>query len=280
MTVLKKAFEFFLFTSIYIALCCVVMIYQTFLLFQIPAILSFVLFSFSGTLCSYNFHWYLTPSLYGQSRKATWSYRNKTLHAVLFILGVLGALYFGFQLLHYWEWLLATAFITFLYSAPKIPLKPFRWLKNIAIGKTIFLAYSWTHITAFLPIELSGVAWKTSHYLFVLNRFFLIYPICILFDLRDKEEDRKEGIRSMVTEFSHRGVSILFWGSLAVFFLTSLALYPAGFSIPVVIALTIPGIILSFLYTYSQHQLSDYYYYFVLDGLMMLSGLLLLFMHF
>jgi 4-hydroxybenzoate polyprenyltransferase len=256
------------------------MIYQTFLLFQIPAILSFVLFAFSGTLCSYNFHWYLTPSLYGQSRKAAWSYTNKTLHAVLFTFGVLGAVYFGYQLLHYWEWLLATAFITFLYSAPKIPLKPFRWLKNIAIGKTIFLAYSWTHITAFLPIELSGVAWDTPHYLFVINRFFLIYPICILFDLRDKEEDKKEGIRSMITELSYKGVSIVFWGSLVVFYLTTVALFWTGFSIPVVIALFIPGMVLSFLYTYSQRNLSDYYYYFALDGLMMLSGLLLLFIHF
>lgn len=256
------------------------MIYQTFLLFQIPAILSFVLFAFSGTLCSYNFHWYLTPSLYGQSKKVAWSYSNKTLHAVLFALGVLGAVYFGLQLLRYWEWLLATAFITFLYSAPKIPLKPFRWLKNIAIGKTIFLAYSWTHITAFLPIELSGAAWHTPHYLFVINRFFLIYPICILFDLRDREEDKKEGIRSMVTEFSSQGVSILFWGSLTVFFLTSMGLYLTGISIAVFLALLIPGIILSLLYTFSQRNLSDYYYYFVLDGLMMLSGLLLLFIRF
>jgi 4-hydroxybenzoate polyprenyltransferase len=276
----RKAFDFFLFTSIYIAVCCMVMIYQSFLVFELPPLLSYILFSFFGTLCSYNFHWYLTPSLYGHSKKAAWSYKNKTLHGVLFLLSMLGAIYFGFQLLGYWEWLLATAFITFLYSAPKIPLKPFKWLRYIAIGKTIFLAFSWTHITAFLPIELSGVAWDTPHYLFVVNRFFLIYPICILFDLRDKEDDKKEGIRSMVTDFDQTGVGIVFWGSVLVFFITAAALYGTGLSLPVVLALAAPGAILSFLYQYSQQNLSDYYYYFTLDGLMMLSGVLLLFMQF
>jgi 4-hydroxybenzoate polyprenyltransferase len=278
--VLKKAFDFFLFSSLYIALSCVVMIYQSYLIFDLPVNLSFLLFAFSGTIVSYNFHWYLTPSLHGQTGKAAWSSRNKNLHAVLFVLGTLGALYYGYQLLGYWEWLIATAFITFLYSAPKIPFKSFRWLRQIAIGKTIFLAYSWTHVTAFLPIELSGVAWDIPHYLFVISRFFLIYPICILFDLRDRESDKKEGIRSMITEFSHEGISILFWGSLLVFLITTIAMFYTGVSLPVVLALLIPGVILSALYSYSKKNASDYYYLFVLDGLMMLSGLLLLFIHF
>lgn len=256
------------------------MIYQSYLIFDIPADHSFILFAFSGTLCSYNFHWYLTPSLYGQSGKAAWSVKYKTLHAVLFALGAIGALYYGYHLLHHWEWLLATAFITFLYSAPKIPYKSFRWLKEIAIGKTIFLAYSWTHVTAFLPIELSDVTWEPSHYLFVINRFFLIYPICILFDLRDKEEDKKEGIRSMITEFDSKGVAIIFWGSLLVFLATTIAMYFTGIPLPVLLSLFVPGVILALLYSYSQRNLSEYYYYFVLDGLMMLSGVLLLFIHF
>ena len=276
---LRRAFDFLLFTSIYIAVCCVVMIYQSYLLFDLPVNWSFLLFAFSGTLCSYNFHWYLTPSLYGLTGKAAWSVQQKRVHALLFVVGAIGAAWFGYQLLPYWEWLIVTAFITFLYSAPKIPYKSFRWLKNIAIGKTIFLAYSWTHVTAFLPIELSDATWTNAQYLFVINRFFLIYPICILFDLRDKEEDKREGIRSMITEFDQRGVGVIFWGSVLVFFATTIGLYLTGMSIPVLAALVAPGVLLAALYHYSQKTLSDYYYYFGLDGLMMLSGLLLLFIH-
>jgi 4-hydroxybenzoate polyprenyltransferase len=278
--VFKKVFDFLLFSSLYIAICCVVMIYQSYLLFDIPVNIDYLLFAFFGTLCSYSFHWYLTPSLYELSGKAAWSVSHKRLHAVLLVLSAIGAAYFGIKLLYYWEWLLATAFITFLYSAPKIPFKSFRWLKNIAIGKTIFLAYSWTHVTAFLPIELSKLSWANVHYLFVINRFFLIYPICILFDLRDREEDKKEGIRSMITEFNYKGISIIFWGSLLVFLATTTGMYFTGMSIPVLLALLSPGLLLAALYHYSQKNVSDYQYYFVLDGLMMLSGLLLLFIEF
>lgn len=256
------------------------MVYQSYLLYSLPENLDYLLFAFWGTLCSYNFHWYLTPSLYGLSGKAGWSVRHKRLHAALFVLSAIGAAYYGIQLLGDWEWLLATAFITFLYSAPKIPHQSFSWLKNIAIGKTIFLAYSWTHVTAFLPIELSDVTWELAHYLFVINRFFLIYPICILFDLRDREEDKKEGIRSMITEFNYKGVGVIFWGSLLVFLATNIALYFTGMSIPALVALLAPGLFLAALYDYSQRNVSDYHYYFVLDGLMMLSGVLLLFIEF
>jgi hypothetical protein len=120
--------------------------------------------------------------------------------------------------LHQWEWLLATAFITFLYSAPKIPFPPFNHLKKIAVGKTIFLSLVWTHTTAILPLVLSNVHWQDQHFLFVINRFFLIYPICILFDYRDREEDKREGIKSMITHFSEKGIKALFYSSLLIFF--------------------------------------------------------------
>jgi hypothetical protein len=42
------------------------------------------------------------------------------------------------------------------------------------------------------------------------------------------------------------------------------------------LALLIPGFILSLLYFYSKRNFSDYLYYFILDGLMMLSAPLLL----
>ncbi|MCH5717195.1 hypothetical protein [Niabella hibiscisoli] len=36
------------------------------------------------------------------------------------------------------------------------------------------------------------------YHLFI-NRFTLIFPICILFDLRDKDYDKLTGVKSLVT---------------------------------------------------------------------------------
>jgi len=255
------------------------MVYQTYYLFHLHPLFSFVGFVFFGSLCSYNFHMLLTPGMYAASYKTMWSVRNRHIHLALYLLGLIGSAYFVWYLLHYWEWLLATAFITFLYSAPKVPLQPLRQLKHIAIGKTIFLTLVWTHSTCILPLVFSGVAWKADNVLFVANRFFLIYAICIVFDYRDREEDKKEGIQTLITTLDEKGIDILFWSSLFIFLLTTAGLYEEGFSLTNCIALFVPGLILACLYNYSKRSSSDYLYLFVLDGLMMLSAVLLFIVH-
>ncbi|MCU7550534.1 UbiA family prenyltransferase [Chitinophagaceae bacterium LB-8] len=273
--VLKASFDFFVFSSLYIAFCAVIMVWQSFYIFHLPVHYDFIFFVFAGSLCSYSFHWYLTPAAFGGSYRTNWSVRNKWLHLSLFLVSLVASVYYVWQLREHWQWLLATAFITFLYSAPKMPFQPSLFLRRIAIAKTIFLAYAWTHITAFLPLELYDHSWSNSQLTFVVNRFYLIYPICILFDYRDREEDRKAGIRSMITQFDERGVDIVFWGSMIAFFMTGILMYFQGISLPYATALIIPGILVAILYQPSKRNISDYFYYFILDGLMMLSALLL-----
>jgi 4-hydroxybenzoate polyprenyltransferase len=251
------------------------MVLQTYYLFHLPSYTNFIWFIFFGSLCSYNFHWYLTPGLYGGTYRTNWSIKNKKLHLFLFIIGLVGCTWFCIQLIFYWKWLMATAFITFLYSAPKIPYLPFNYLRKIAVGKTIFLSLVWTHTTTILPLLISRIHWETSHFIFAVNRFFFIYAICILFDYRDREEDKKEGIKSMITILSEKNIDRLFYFSVFIFFVTTLALYLSGFGFTNCIALLIPGIIISFIYQYAKRITTDYFYYFFLDGLMMFSSVLI-----
>jgi 4-hydroxybenzoate polyprenyltransferase len=273
---LKKCFELFVFTSLFIAVCAVLMAYQAAMLFSFD--LSFVLagFVFSGTVCSYNFHWYLTPPGIEQlSPKLAWNISNRKLHFFLFILGGIGAGVFGLLLIQHWKLLLLTAAFTFLYSAPKIKHPLFSQLKKIAIGKTIYLAFAWTHVTALLPLLMNVGHFSWVHLVYVINRFFFIYAICILFDYRDVEHDRRAGIKSLITYLNKKQIHRLFWFSVGIAFATTIIMLNE-FLLPDVIALLIPVIILALLYRRAQRNFSDYFYYFVLDGLMMLSAPLLL----
>ena len=273
--VLLKLFDFFVFSSLFIATCAVLMVCQTTILFSIPLPFSLFGFVFSGSVCSYNFHWYLTPpSLGNYSEKLGWNVSNRKIHLVFFIIGLLGSAVFTFLLLDHWFWLIITAFVTFLYSAPKIPHPLFFYLRKIAIGKTIFLAFAWAHVTALLPIVIVNDRLNEAQIWFVVNRFFLIYAICILFDYRDREEDKKDGIKTFILHLNEQGINIVFWGSMFACFAT-LILLSNFLPLTYVIALGIPGILLSFLYSHSKKNFSDYLYYFVLDGLMMLSAPLL-----
>ncbi|TCJ12021.1 hypothetical protein EPD60_15805 [Flaviaesturariibacter flavus] len=265
--------DFFLFTSLFIACCAVAMTLHAAQFYGIPADSRLLLFVLCGTLSSYNFHWMLTPALYGESRKAAWSYGHRKLHAALFGVSAAGAAWWGLQLIAHWRWLLLTAFITFLYSAPKIPGPLFRHLKRVAVGKTAFLALAWTHIPYILPLLLSGREWRMMDYLLVFNRFYLIYAICILFDYRDRESDRAEGIRSLVTALPEAGIRRLFTGALAVFFASGGLLPFLGVPMTETAWLLLPGILLAFAYRRSLRGRSDYFYYFALDGLMALSAI-------
>ncbi|GAC1423337.1 MAG: hypothetical protein NVS9B7_02440 [Flavisolibacter sp.] len=252
------------------------MVYQTAWLFHHNVSGELIGFVFSGTVCSYNFHWFLTPpTLEHPSVKDKWSINYKKFHLVLFIIGILGAAVFTLLLFRYWIWLLLTAFLTFMYSAPKLSFPLFVHIRKIAIGKTIFLAVAWTHITCLLPMIIGEVNLGKQALWFLLNRFFYIYAICIVFDRRDVAEDRKAGIKSLITLFSEKGIDKLFWSSMIIF-LTTLAALLYFFSLQQIIALLVPAIILVFLYYPSKKNHSDYLYYFIVDGLMMMSAPLLL----
>ena len=134
---------------------------------------------------------------------------------------------------------------------------------------------AWTYVTAALPILIEENIITTKAILFCISQFFLIYAICILFDFRDREDDRAEGIRSMITYFNEKGIDILFFISVVVFVILVFLLSMVGIEWGHIILLMIPAVILVFLYKYSKRNFSDYLYYFVLDGLMMFSGLLL-----
>jgi 4-hydroxybenzoate polyprenyltransferase len=255
------------------------MVYQTYdLLLHIDPPAEFIFFAFFATICSYSFHWYLTPTNNElASGRERWLSHYKNVHLALFFAGFAGVVISAFFLLDHWPWLLVSAAITFLYSAPKIPHPLFRSLRKVALAKTIFLAFVWMYVTTMLPLEISDEPWRPDFTLFAAGRFFLIYAICILFDYRDREHDREVGIRSLITWLSFKNITKLFIASLLLFFVFTLFLWNYGFPLKVVLVLLIPGLLSALLYRYASRNFPDMLYYFVLDGLMALSSVMTIF---
>ncbi|MEO6915704.1 MAG: hypothetical protein ABI151_08710, partial [Chitinophagaceae bacterium] len=173
---LRRLFNLFIFSSVYIALGAVLMVYQTVDLLHITGLASsYYYFVFFSTLCSYNFHWYLTPPSSEQQMRVEWTQQHRSLHLILFLVGTCGSTYFCLQLFDHIAWLAIGVILTFLYSAPKISFPPFTYLRKIAIGKTLFLSAVWMYVTSLLPLIISGTAVLKAEWLFCLSRFFLIY---------------------------------------------------------------------------------------------------------
>jgi 4-hydroxybenzoate polyprenyltransferase len=275
LSILRRLFNFLLFSSVYIAFCAVAMTWQSNELLQLQHDRNtFYGFVFFSTICSYNFHWYLTPPMSDDtSHRLAWGQRQRALQLFLCAVGLIGSLWYYLPLQQHWLPVSGAIFLTFLYSAPKLAYKPFIWLRKIAIGKTLFLTFVWTYVTTVLPALVANDVHGLSLTLLTLHRFFLIYAICILFDNRDREEDKKQGIRSLITWFNDTGVSRLYYLSvvLAAVFAVGLLFYVDGW---VVGTLLVPVAVTATVKRYSETHASDYVYYFYLDGLMMLSALL------
>lgn len=132
------------------------------------------------------------------------------------------------------------------------------------------------YVTSLLPVLVANAPWTGATILFAASRFFLIYAICVLFDYRDREDDKAEGIRSLITLFNEKGINRIFVLSLALFTGSTIGLYGYHYPVFYLLPLLIPGILVAILYERAKRDFSDYLYYFVLDGLMMFSGLLML----
>ncbi|WP_111597739.1 UbiA prenyltransferase family protein [Chitinophaga skermanii] len=231
-------------------------------------------FVFFATLCSYNFHWYLTPANLDASHRIQWGIGKRRLQLAFTAIGAIGSAYFILPLLQHWLPILGAIVLTFLYSAPKLPQTIFHHLRKIAVGKTLFLTFVWTYVTTVLPALIDGHAPVITTVLLSLHRFAFIYAICILFDWRDKVPDKAAGIRSLITYLDDKHLFQLYYLSLAVAGLAALCMLFFDVSIMVVLTFIVPCFVVGFLKGYAQRHTNDYVYYFLLDGLMMLSGLL------
>lgn len=253
------------------------MVQQTgWLLFAEDPLTDYIRFVFFSTLCSYSFHYYFTTHSVIPSPRISWMQQNRRVLLLFFVTGLAGSLFFFFRLYAFRYWLLPAVLATFLYSAPKIPHPLFHQLRKVAIGKTIFLAFIWMYVTAVLPVIVSGKEWNNGFSIFAASRFFFIYCICILFDYRDRQDDKANGVRSLITFLEEKSITRLFLFSLLVYTVLTFILLQYGLHYRDLIFLLVPGGLLAALYNYARRHFSDLLYYVVLDGLMAFSALLML----
>jgi 4-hydroxybenzoate polyprenyltransferase len=279
---MKKITNAFLFSSAFIMLCALSMVAQTADLFQLQNLNPFYfLFTAGGTMASYNLHWYFTDTNtnHEKSERYAWTHHHKYLLIPFAVTGILMAAVSFYFLKQYWLWIFISMVFTALYTAPKIPGRISLFLREIAIAKTIYLSLAWTYVTAILPLIITKQSFNFHTTSFIIHRYFFIYALCILFDYRDRQEDIKQRIRSLITILSDTGISILFYLSVSVSVCMAILFDTINNASIEDILLCIPLVIVAILFKKAKRSKNDYLYYFVIDGLMLLSFLLTSFQH-
>lgn len=171
------------------------------------------------------------------------------------------------------------ALISFCYSLPILPgKKGNRAIRDIPGAKIFLIALVWTGVTWVLPIQESGISWEAEHYLVGLERFLFILAITIPFDIRDLKYDEVT-MRTIPQLLGYSKAK-----SLAVLLLilcASIHLYVEFFLLPErthlqhIIVPIFFGLVAAIV-SRIRPESGDIYFTGVLDGTMLILGLILL----
>lgn len=272
---IRKAPDFLLYGSVFIAICTVALALETSLLLNIsfnpPGFYSFL---FGATLVQYNLHYMTKKVAISGSARFAWSVRNQKTHRVLLVIGLILILYSlsVFRLRHYYI-LLSLGAIATLYSFPVLPFGKKRRLKDYGILKILTLSLLWTLVTVWFPANEKG--YDPLLYWFVFaKRFVFMFVLCLLFDMRDASVDAAHGIRTIPVRVGAEGSYKIAYGALALFLALCLAQYfylpRLGFLLAMVLSGAATGVVIQA--TRDHH--TDVIYLAGIDGMMILQAIL------
>lgn len=275
---IKKINEVFLFGSIFIAICAVAMCIETNLLLHLPLNnLPFYLFVFGATLVQYNLHYFFKTTAVINSKRLAWSLKNKSIHKFLIVFGLILITYslFSFQLRHFIILLILGA-LAFLYSFPLLPFSNKKRIKDFGLLKIITLALLWTLVTVWFPVDQINVSGLSFQLIFI-RRFIFIFILCLLFDIRDTEVDRKQNIATLAVKLGIKKSLLLCYLLLLIFIALSVIQFlyiPDWIQLS---AMLLSAAATGFTIEQSKKNDSDVVYLACIDGMMFLQAALVIF---
>lgn len=273
---LKKLLEFILFSSVFIASCAVGLCIETNLLLGLPLnSFSFYCFVFGATLLQYNLHYSTKKIAVKNSERLQWSMKNKKIHFYLLVIGCLLILFsfFSFHLKHF-VILACLGAISFLYSFPFLRIGKKRRIKDYGFLKIVTLSLLWTLVTVWFPVNTMPV----DNWLFMLvfvKRFIFVFILCLLFDLRDIEIDRKENINTLPVMLGKKRSYNLSYVLLVLFLALSFLKYLYFPQLAFLIGMAISSFITFLVIEQTKKTNSDFIYLAGIDGMMLLQAVLI-----
>jgi 4-hydroxybenzoate polyprenyltransferase len=170
------------------------------------------------------------------------------------------------------------ALITFFYSVPVFRKnKHFFRLREIPYLKIFLIAMVWSATTILLPVVQSEKTFNSVDIVFLLTeRFFFIFAISIPFDIRDREADLYAGLKTFPILLTDKRSMLISYVSLAVFLLISLIHYKHAGTRFIIWAMALSDVTTYLFLNSEKLKIQSCYYYGVLDGTMLLQGLLVL----
>lgn len=270
---MKGLFHFILSHSIFISFCALALSLQTLLLLSLPVSSYMLSFIFFATLCGYNAYWMVSRFSFN-SRQSPSSFLQKSTSSFLVIIAAFaGMIYCAGRLQLVMYNIVLTGVLLGLYALPVMPFKQLHFIRKAGFLKTILLAFAWAIVTILIPLQTSILRMGHAASLLFVNRFLFMLMLCIIFDKRDAAIDKIRGMQSLATDIKPAWLHCLV-GFIFVSYVATGYLLPLQLSLPQEVALIAAGIVTLIVYYTSLKKRGYLFYYFIVDGLMLLSAVL------
>ncbi|MCC7245478.1 MAG: UbiA family prenyltransferase [Saprospiraceae bacterium] len=235
---------------------------------------------FFATLVDYNLHRLISlftdqETLY--SGKNSWVIENKAWFYALIICSLSGFFYALSQARSEVLYtLLPFAVLTLFYYLPAPKNKRGFWgLRQIPYFKIFLIALVWSGVTVMLPVVHAAPDANRFHVLMmVIERFLFVFAITIPFDVKDMEADREAGLQTIPMHIgAEKSYQLSIWLLICFFILSSLH-YLIYQQIFMLVAFFLSFSSTLFVLKFKKIRSHPLYYYGMLDGTMLLQGLL------
>lgn len=269
--------RFLLFTHLFIGLCAASLVIETIGVCGLPmrTNIAYLGMVFFATVFTYNIKGILMlagKNVVIQTEKSSWIFNNEIAVKLIFLISCLGLMTTVLFLKVIDVYFLFPLGVLSLGYSISFSIKKYKIeFRRIPLFKTFLVASVWSLVVAYLPFIESLVHPSVER---LIQIFLFLFPLTILFDIKDLEIDRNNNIKTFPLVLGVKGtknLSILLLAArlaFVFFYMNSPETILSEFLI------TLLSIVI--ISRYLKEDSSEYFYMFFIDGLMLVKSLLTL----
>ncbi|WP_262733202.1 hypothetical protein [Gaetbulibacter sp. NE] len=190
MKVLKRIFDFYINSSIHVALSVFSLAWITLLEFELPYDKNVLFFIFFASITGYNFVKFFGLAKFHHRSLAKWLKYIQLFSLVCFLLMCYYVLQLEQTTLVY---ISVFGVVTFLYAIPFLPKKIFldekQNLRSLSGLKVYVIALVWCGVTVFLPLANADFLMNWDVSITAIQRFVFVLVLMLPFEIRDLQYD-------------------------------------------------------------------------------------------
>ncbi|TWO31782.1 hypothetical protein E1J38_011940 [Seonamhaeicola sediminis] len=274
MKVIKQLLNFYINSSIHVALAVCALTWITFIEFHLPTDKTLVFFIFFSSVTGYNFVKYFGIAKFHHRRLANWLKAIQVFSFFCFFLMIYFAVKLPVKTLLY---TLGLGAVTFFYAIPFLPKRFFvdkqQNLRSIGGLKIYLIAFVWSGVTVFIPLINGNFPLSVDVFITGFQRYMYVIVLMLPFEIRDLRFDNLK-LSTIPQKIGVRRTKVI--GTLLLLLLIALEFFKAEFKLTQLFIITVMAFFTWVTVRYAETDQGKYYSSLWVEGLPLFWLLLLL----